>query len=116
MYTQYQYYIFIVIPSLRIIIIIGSKNSSVPIQKFEVIESKKVFISSNEIPLVLELIPIIKNSGAIVTNWKNEPAEKGGNILASSNKILHNKILKLLKPFTKKQNDKYIFKQNIQSN
>ena len=51
---------------------------------------------------ILPLIPIIKNSGAIVTNWKNEPAEKGGNILATSNKILHNKILNLLKPFTKK--------------
>ncbi len=51
---------------------------------------------------ILPLIPIIKNSGAIVTNWKNEPAERGGNILASSNSILHKKILKLLKPFTKK--------------
>ena len=51
---------------------------------------------------ILPLIPIMKNSGAIVTNWKNEPAEKGGNILATSNKILHNKILKLLKPFVKK--------------
>ena len=39
---------------------------------------------------------------AIVTNWKNEPAEKGGNILATSNKILHKKILTLLKPFAKK--------------
>ena len=43
-----------------------------------------------------------KNSGAIVTNWKNEPAEIGGDIIASSNKALHNKILRLLKPFTKK--------------
>ena len=51
---------------------------------------------------ILPLIPIIKNSGAIVSNWKNEPAENGGNILATSNKKLHNKILKLLKPFTKK--------------
>ena len=42
---------------------------------------------------ILPLIPIIKNSGAIVTNWNNQPAEKGGNILATSNKILHNKIL-----------------------
>ena len=50
---------------------------------------------------ILPLIPIIKNSGAIVTNWKNEPAEKSGNILATSNKKLHSKILKLLKPFTK---------------
>ena len=51
---------------------------------------------------ILPLIPIIKNSGAIVTNWRNEPAENGGNILATSNKTLHNKILKLLKPFVKK--------------
>jgi histidinol phosphatase-like enzyme (inositol monophosphatase family) len=51
---------------------------------------------------ILPLIPIIKNAGAIVTNWKNEPAENGGNILATSNKNLHNKILKLLQPFTKK--------------
>ena len=48
------------------------------------------------------LIPIINNAGAIVSNWKNESAENGGNILATSNRILHNKILKLLKPFTKK--------------
>jgi myo-inositol-1(or 4)-monophosphatase len=51
---------------------------------------------------ILPLIPIIKNSGAIVTNWRNEPAENGGNILATSNRKLHNKILKLLKPFAKK--------------
>ena len=51
---------------------------------------------------ILPLIPIMKNSGATVTNWKNEPAEQGGNILATSNKILHNKIIKLLKPFIKK--------------
>ncbi len=50
---------------------------------------------------ILPLIPIMQNSGALVTTWKNEPAEKGGNILATSNKILHNKILKLLKPFSK---------------
>ena len=52
---------------------------------------------------ILPLIPIMKNAGAIVTNWNNEPAENGGNILATSNKILHKKILKLLKPFTKKK-------------
>ena len=51
---------------------------------------------------ILPLIPILRNSGAIVTNWKNEPAENGGNILASSNKKLHHKILRLLKPFVKK--------------
>ena len=51
---------------------------------------------------ILPLIPIIKNSGAIVTTWRNEPAENGGNILASSNRALHKKILRLLKPFIKK--------------
>ncbi len=50
---------------------------------------------------ILPLIPIIRNSGAMVTNWNNEPAEKGGNILATSNKKLHNKIIKLLKPFVR---------------
>ena len=51
---------------------------------------------------ILPLIPIIKNSGAIVTNWNNQAAETGGNILATSNRSLHNKILKLLKPFSNK--------------
>jgi len=50
---------------------------------------------------ILPLIPIIKNSGAVVTNWNNQAAENGGNILATSNRSLHNKILKLLKPFIK---------------
>ena len=51
---------------------------------------------------ILPLIPIIKNSGGIISNWRGEPAEKAGNIIASSNRKLHNKILKLLKPFTSK--------------
>ena len=51
---------------------------------------------------ILPLIPIIKNSGAIVSNWKNQAAENGGNILATSNRKLHQKIIRLLKPFTKK--------------
>jgi len=50
---------------------------------------------------ILPLIPILKNSGAVITNWKNEPAENGGNILATSNYNLHKKILKLIKPFAK---------------
>jgi len=62
-----------------------------------------VVIEANLKPYdILPLIPIMKNAGAIVTNWRNEPAENGGNILATSNIKLHNKILKLLKPFTKK--------------
>ena len=52
---------------------------------------------------ILPLIPIVKKSGAIVTNWRDEPAENGGNILATSNRVLHSKILKLLKPFVKQK-------------
>jgi len=62
-----------------------------------------VVIEANLKPYdVLPLIPIIKNSGAFMTNWKNEPVENGGNILATSNKKLHKKILKILRRFTKR--------------
>ena len=52
---------------------------------------------------IVPLMPIIKNSGAVITNWENKSAENGGNILATSNRILHNKILKLLKQLNKKK-------------
>ena len=42
------------------------------------------------------LIPILKNSGAVVSNWKNKSAENGGNIIASRNKKIHIKLLKIL--------------------
>ena len=62
-----------------------------------------VVIEANLKPYdVLPLIPIIKNSGALITNWKNQPAENGGNIIATSNKKLHKKILKILRKFTKR--------------
>ncbi len=51
---------------------------------------------------ILPLIPIIKKSGGIVTNWKNEGAENGGNILATGSKKLHDKILRILSPLVKK--------------
>ena len=44
------------------------------------------------------LIPIIKASGGIATTWKNESANKAGNVLISANKSIHKKILELLKP------------------
>ena len=79
------------------------KNSEVILPAMTYCSTAFAVIEANLKPYdILPLIPIIKNSGAIVTNWKNEPAEDGGNILATSNKLLHNKILKLLKPFTKK--------------
>jgi histidinol phosphatase-like enzyme (inositol monophosphatase family) len=46
---------------------------------------------------IVPLIPIIEKAGGFVSTWNNESAIKGGNILASSNEKLHNKILKILK-------------------
>jgi|TARA_B110000967_G_scaffold188799_1_gene211964 histidinol phosphatase-like enzyme (inositol monophosphatase family) len=46
---------------------------------------------------IVPLIPIIEKAGGIVTTWDNKSAIQGGNILATSNKKLHNKILKILK-------------------
>ena len=51
---------------------------------------------------ILPLIPILENSGAIVTKWNNKSAQLGGNILATSNVKLHNKMINILKPFEKK--------------
>ena len=52
---------------------------------------------------ILPLVPIIRNSGAIVTNWNGESPENGGNILATSSRKLHKKILKLLNSIRKKK-------------
>ena len=60
-----------------------------------------VFQAINKIWDIHPLIPIIEASGGIVTTWKNTSALKGGNILVTSNKSFHNKLLKLLKPLSK---------------
>ena len=46
---------------------------------------------------IVPLIPIIEKAGGIVTTWNNKSALQGGNILATSNMKLHNKILQILK-------------------
>ena len=46
---------------------------------------------------IAPLIPIIKNAGGSISNWNNKSAKNGGNILATSNKTLHNKFYKILK-------------------
>mgnify|MGYP006099791681 CR=1 FL=1 len=46
---------------------------------------------------IVPLISIVEKAGGIVTTWNNRSAIKGGNILATSNRQLHNKILKILK-------------------
>jgi histidinol phosphatase-like enzyme (inositol monophosphatase family) len=51
---------------------------------------------------IVPLIPIIEKAGGLVSTWNNMSAIKGGNILASSNKELHNKILKILRGSIKK--------------
>jgi len=56
---------------------------------------------SNKIWDIHPLIPIINAAGGIVTTWNNDNAIKAGNIICSSNKSVHNKILKILKPVAK---------------
>ena len=56
---------------------------------------------SNKIWDIHPLIPIINASGGIITTWDNKDPVKAGNILVSSNKKIHKKFLKLLKPALK---------------
>ena len=55
----------------------------------------------NKIWDIHPLIPIIKAAGGVVSTWKNIDAVKAGNIVASANNNVQNKILKILKPITK---------------
>ncbi len=53
---------------------------------------------TNKIWDIHPFIPIIKASGGEVTTWDNRDAAYAGSILVSSNKSIHKKLLKLLKP------------------
>ena len=55
----------------------------------------------NKIWDIHPLIPIIKASGGIASTWRNENANKAGNVLISANKSIHKKMLRLLKPALK---------------
>ena len=55
----------------------------------------------NKIWDIHPLIPIIKAAGGIVTTWNNQSALKAGNILVSTNKNVHKRFLKLLRPVAK---------------
>jgi len=46
---------------------------------------------------IVPLVPIIEKAGGVVTTWNNESAINAGNILATSNKKIHNKILRILR-------------------
>ena len=53
---------------------------------------------SNKIWDVHPMIPLIKNAGGLINTWKNKDAKLAGNIVASSNKKIHKRLLKMLKP------------------
>ena len=56
---------------------------------------------SNKIWDIHPLIPIINAAGGVVSTWDNQNPVKAGNIVCSSNKTIHRKILKILKPVSK---------------
>jgi len=56
---------------------------------------------SNKIWDIHPLIPIVKAAGGYISTWDNRDAINAGNILVSSNKTIHKKFLKLLKPVSK---------------
>ena len=53
---------------------------------------------SNKIWDIHALIPIIKAAGGIASTWSDRDAKHAGNLLISSNRTIHKKMLKLLKP------------------
>ena len=55
----------------------------------------------NKIWDIHPLIPIIKAAGGIVSNWNNQSAVKAGNILVTTNRSIHNRFVKILKPVSK---------------
>ena len=55
---------------------------------------------SNKIWDIHPLIPIVKAAGGFISTWDNRDATNAGNILVSANNILHDKMIKLLKPLS----------------
>ena len=56
---------------------------------------------TNKIWDIHPFIPIVKAAGGVITTWDNKSATNAGSILVSSNKSIHKKLLKLLKPVSK---------------
>ena len=52
----------------------------------------------NKIWDIHPMITLIKNAGGYITTWKGGDPRIGGSIVASSSKLLHKKVLNLLKP------------------
>ena len=59
-----------------------------------------VFQCLNQIWDIHPIIPIVEASGGIISTWKDQDAAKGGDILVSANRSVHNKILRLFKPIS----------------
>ena len=55
----------------------------------------------NKIWDIHPLIPIINAAGGTVSTWSNKNAVKAGNILVTTNKNIHKKFIKILKPVAK---------------
>ena len=56
---------------------------------------------SNKIWDIHPVMPIIEAAGGIISTWDNKNAVRAGNILVSANQLIHNKLLKLLRPALK---------------
>jgi len=52
----------------------------------------------NKIWDIHPMIPLVKNAGGYINTWKGSDPKIGGSIVVSSSKLLHRKILKMLKP------------------
>ena len=52
----------------------------------------------NKIWDIHPMIPLVKNAGGYINTWKGKDPKVGGSIVVSSSKVLHKKILKMLKP------------------
>ena len=52
----------------------------------------------NKIWDIHPMIPLVKNAGGYINTWKGKDPKIGGSIVVSSSKVLHKKILKMLKP------------------
>jgi len=52
----------------------------------------------NKIWDIHPMIPLIENAGGHITTWEGKDPRVGGSVVASSNRIIHKKILNLLKP------------------
>ena len=56
---------------------------------------------SNKIWDIHPMISLIKNAGGYISTWKGKDPKVGGDIIASSSRILHKKIINMLKPVLK---------------